>query len=694
MVEKPAIFSRILVPFAAGILVSSSAEFAKLNLLLQLSVLSLYILLFIINYLYASFKVYHHKELLALLIYVFLFLTGILILQHQDEQNSQDHFSRNNTNYISIKVVDEPQQKATILRFRAKVMHTYWNGKRRVGSGTLLVLLKVKPSASGNVHYGNSYLIPGSYQVVPPPSNPAEFDFSAWLANQNIRHQIFLLPAEMVLLRKQKGWSLLSFALHLRQRETAIFRRLIKDDEAYAVAVTLILGYRSDLSAETLNSYTKTGTVHALSVSGMHVGIIYLVLEFSLAWMNRKHVLKWLKIIVIIALIWCYTLLSGYAPSILRSAIMLSLFLLSKGLKKNADSFHILSFSAFILLFYNPCFLKDLGFLLSYLAVFGLVYLQPKIEGLYTFKNRWLQKVWGLICLSVSAQALTFPLSIYAFHQFPVHFILSNLFITLPVALLMYLGIAILLLPLDGLAPIFEGLILFMNRGLELISQLPYPVVNGIWISKTELLWLCLSLCFLFKGIWARNKKQLLLGVLCIGVCQALLVRDKITALEQHKIVLFSLQKNYAAAFIRGKKAILITDLKPGAQTFMFHIQPALDQLKINKLICIPWNKAINSPGLQLRNHQLRFGKLHVLLVDSTFNSQRISGHPTFDAIWLHDKPALKMDQLRRYISFKKIWIDASNPAYAINQYQQDTINFKGSTVVLKKNKAYLIDLK
>jgi competence protein ComEC len=694
MAEKPSIFVRILLPFGCGILVSSTAGFAKLNLLLQISILSLFILLFIINYLYTSLKVYHHKEFLAALIYLFFFLTGILCFQHQNEENSRDHFSRNNAKYISITIADEPQQKGGMLRFKARVTHAFWNGKTRATSGTLLVVLQATPPQSSSITYGNTYLIPANYQPVPPPYNPGEFDFSAWLANQNIRQQVFLSAAEMVLLGTEKGNLFINFTLRLRRRETALFRRLIKDNEAYAVAATLILGYRSDLSAETLNAYAKTGTIHALSVSGMHVGIIYLVLEFSLRWMNKNRALRWLKMFLIIALIWGYTLLSGYAPSILRSAIMLSLFLLAKGLKKNADSFHILSFSAFILLLYNPFFLTDLGFLLSYLAVFGLVYLQPKIEGIYTFKNRWLQKIWGLICLSVSAQALTFPLSIYAFHQFPVHFVLSNLFITLPVAVLMYLGIAILLLPLDGLAPVFEGLILFMNRGLEMISRLPYPVVMGIWIDKMELILLCLSLSFLFKALWAKNKYQLLMGFFCLTILQFLLVKDKIVALKQRKVVLFSLQKNYAVAFIRGKKATFVTDLQPGAATFKFHIQPALDQLKVNELRCVSWNTAINSAALQLRDHQLRFGKLRVLLIDSTFNYKRVLGHRAYDAIWLHAQPRVQMEQLRQDITFNKIWIDSSNPPYAINQYQRDTINFKGSTVVLKKIRAYLIDLK
>lgn len=694
MAEKPGIFNRILAPYCLGILVSSQAEFAKLNLLLLLSIFTLIILLFIISYLYVSLKVYNYKQFLCSVIYVLLFLIGTYNFQQQNEQQKPNHFSKNNTNYISIIVADEPQQKGKTLRFKGKVTHSYLNGKRRPTTGTLLVTIFKTKLPITAITYGNSYLIPANYHAVPPAYNPGEFDISAWLSRQHIRQQIFLYPEEMILIGKAKASPLINYSLSLRRRGTTLFRRLIKDDEAYAVAATLILGYRADLGAETINSYARTGTIHALSVSGMHVGIIYLVLEFLLRWMNRNRLLKWVKIFLIIGLIWAYTLLSGYAPSILRSAIMLSLFILSKGLKKNADSFHILSFSAYCLLLFDPFLLGDIGFQLSYLAVLGLLYLQPKIEGLYTFQNRWVQQLWTGVCLSVSAQVFTFPLSIYLFHQFPLYFILGNLFITLPVALLMYLGIAILLFPLDWLAPIFERLILLMNYGLEMISHLPYAVINSIWISKTELALLCLWLYFLVKALTNNNKTELFLAMMALLSLQLMLVNDKIIALKQHKVVLFSLQKNYAVALVRAKKAVVITDLKPEDKTFQLHIQPALDQLKVQTINCLRWNQQLSKGGVTMKDHQLCFGKFRVLLMDSTFNAKRIIGHPSFDVVWLHGNPRVNIVQLRQEISFNKIWIDASNTSYSIHTYQQDTINFKGSTVVLKKIKAYLIDLK
>ncbi|MGY0037282.1 ComEC/Rec2 family competence protein [Pedobacter sp. NJ-S-72] len=406
--------------------------------------------------------------------------------------------------------------------------------------------------------------------------------------------------------------------------------------------------------------------------------------------MDRKSILRWIKVIILLALIWFYALLTGYSPSVLRSAVMLSMFILAKAVHQDTDSYHILYFSAFCLLLYNPFFLWDVGFQLSYLSILGLIYLQPKLEKLITFRSFWLKKLWSLISLSVAAQVFTYPLSCYYFHQFPVYFIISNLFIALPVILLMYIGITLLMFRLYWLSPLFEWLIIFMNRGLEKIAGLPYSSINSIWYTKTELVLLCLFLFFLFAACSQKNKYLLVLSLLLFSCFQGLLAYDKIKTGQQQKIILFALNRNYAVAFISQKKAVLVTDLKPGDKTFSFHIQPALDQLKIRKITCLKWNESISMNGLIIKEHQLVFRNFRVLLLDTTLNNQKIRNKPIFDAVWIHRNAKVKISDLRQDISLKKIWVDASNKNYAIQNYLKDNINFSGSVIVLKKDKEYL----
>lgn len=680
--QAPHIFLRILIPFCIGSGVLSQLSFTKLNSVIVITIIFVFFTLLIINLLYKSIKAYHYKTLIAIGINLFFLLMGIWCLNSKDPTTKSDYFSNSPAAYFKIMVADEPQQKGLFLKFKAKIITKYISNKKVKTSGNIMLTIRSDTASSRVVNYGQVYLIPARYTTVEPPHNPAEFDFCSWLANQQIHEQSFLSANEMILCGTDRGNAIIAFALALRKRQVNVYRRLIKQDEAFAVAATLILGYRSDLDAETLAAYSKTGTIHALSVSGMHVGIIYVVLSFSLKWMDRRRFLKWAKLILILALIWFYTLLTGYSASVLRSAIMLSMFILLKAFQRQTTGYHILACSAFLLLFYNPFLLWDVGFQLSYMAVFGLIWLQPVVFKLLYFRHSWLSKLWNLISLSIAAQVLTFPFSVYYFHQFPVYFIISNLFIALPVALLMYAGIAILLFRLYWLAPAFEWLIVFMNKGLEKIAALPYSSINQIWLTKAELI----ILIFIAVSRIAKKRWFIYWSLLLVICLQGLLAKDKIGKMRQKQTLLFTLKKHYAAAFIQGSQAILITDLQPADKSFRFHIQPALDQLRVTKVICVPFDQDTVLSGFVKKDHQLAFGAFKVLLVDSSFHKKRVSGKPVYDVVWLHKSPKINVSELREDLKFGDLWIDATNKGYAIKKYREDEVNLRGSVGVVKQN--------
>jgi len=701
MESQAHIFLRILVPFCAGIGVLHYTHFTKLNLLLPIFVIFTVFLLFIFNYLYRSLEVYHHKKKLALLLYLSFFLLGAVCLWSSPDALDDDHFSVGKAKYLKIYVADEPRETTGLLRFKARVI-AGGNTKKMGSSGGLLMISL--PAGGGHfqkVSYGQVYLIPARFNLIPAPGNPAEFDSKTWMANQHIYHQAFLSSEELIFLPQQRGSTLIRFALKLRKQQVELYRSLIKSDEAFAVAATLILGYRAELDAETMAAYAKTGTIHALSVSGMHVAMVYLILEYALGWMNRKAALKWLKLIVILALVWFYTLITGCSASVLRSAIMLSMLILTKSLHKNTGGYHILALSAFFLLFYDPCLLWDAGFQLSYLAVFGLIYLHPRIYALLSFSCWPLRQAWGIISVSLAAQLFTWPLSLYYFHQFPVYFLVSNLFIALPVAILMYAGLAILLFRLYWLAGPFEWLLTFMNHGLEQIASLPCSTIHAVWISKTELALLFMGMLCVVTGICERRKYDLMAGVFLMILFQGMMLSDKAEARRQMTIILYSLNRNYAAAFIRSDKALLITDLSAADRVFKFHIQPALDQRKIKYITCLPWHMIYRQGGNQMKleglaidDHQLRFRNFRVLLADSFLNHKRIIGMPAFDAIWIHGNPSIQVAELRKSIRFKKIWLDATNRNGLISEIEKDTLKFKSSILVFKQIKASLVNLK
>jgi len=584
-------FFRILLPFVLGIITYYHTTYSSFTYIIGSLCLICFLFLALLNFYYKRLKAYQFKSWIAGLTYVSLFLFGAFACILNKQCLSDSYFNRKRQNYLKVWVNDEPQLKSGILRFRANVIKSYMykNGHAEAQKviGKLMVSVKTDSLNPIALAYGDELIISANTTAVAAPQNPSAFDYRSWLAAQNIYHQVFLKQHQLVKLNGNAGNPIIAYALALRAKQVQFYRKILKDDDAFAVASTLILGYRADLSQDTLNIYSKTGTIHALSVSGMHVGLIYMVLNWLFQYLDRNRLLKTSKVALIVVLIWLYALLTGFSPSVLRSAIMLSVYIIAKSFNRQSNSYNIISFAAFCLLVYDPFLIWDVGFQLSFLAVLGLIYLQPKIQNWWHPQNKWINKLWEIIAMSLAAQVITFPLSIYYFHQFPIYFLISNLFIMAPIALLMYLGIIILLGKFEFLAPIFEWLIKFTNSGLRWIADLPLSSLSAIWINKTELWLLCLSLTLFILALAGFKKRMLLVSLVCFAVFQSFLTYDKLKAFHQKKTIVFNLRKNYATAFICGQKAMVITNLNQESREFKYFIQPALDQHKIKEIVCI-----------------------------------------------------------------------------------------------------------
>ncbi len=624
---------------------------------------------------------------------IFWLIIGALICLNHNNALKENYFGNKNYDYLKVWVNNEPEKTNDILRFEAKVTHGY-DKKQQINTiGNLLIALKVDSQNQIKLDYGDELLIAAKYLPVEPAYNPAEFNFKSWLAAKNIYHQTFINQNQIIKLNQIKGNPILKYAIEVRKKQIAIYRKLIINDEAFAVASTLVLGYRTDLNKDTLLAYSKTGTIHALSVSGMHVGIIYVLLNLALFFLDNKKLLRLVKLSLIFSLIWYYALLTGFSPSVLRAAIMLSIFIVAKFFNRSSNNYNILAFTAFCLLFYNPFLIWHVGFQLSFLAVFGLIYLLPKIYKWLYLKNRMLDKLWSTIALCLAAQIATFPLSIYYFHQFPLYFIFANIFILIPIIFLMYLGITILVFKVYFLAPIFEWIINFTNNGLKWIANLPFSGINAIYINQWQLILLSLTLILFINALVNYNKKLLITAILSIFVFQSYTTFHKYQILNQKKIIFFSLRKNYATAFIEAKKAIILTDLSPEDKNYQFFIKPALDQLQITDLKHIKWEND-NAVGLFIKKeNQILFHNFHVLLMDNQFNYKQIKGLPKFNAIWLHENAKQQISSLHTTIIFNSLIVDATNNDYNIEKFKQEADKFQIQHHILKKNNSYLIDL-
>lgn len=647
-------------------------------------------LFIILNRYYNKFKVYKYRWLGGALVALILFFFGWINVVQYNELNNQNHFSKISSRYLIVQVNSEPGVKNGIIRFTADVKASVNNGKTSAASGTLLIA--IKDSAAKNIYYGDQLLIPAKYNPIDPPFNPGEFNYKKYLANQNIHYQAFLFPKQFVVVDTNRGNPVVAYSLRLRQRLVEKLKRNMRDTDAIAVASTLILGYKADLSNDVLQAYSKTGTVHVLSVSGAHVAIIYILLALALGFLDRFKHGKIIKAIIIIILIWYYSLLSGFSPAVCRAAVMISMVIVGKTFSRYINTLNILAMSAFALLIYDPFFITDVGFQLSYLAVFGLIVFQPVVYKWFQFKNKWADKLWALCSVSIAAQVITFPLSAFYFHQFPVYFLFSNLFIIIPSAAIMYSGILFLLLPQipvlsKSIAFILEKSIIVMNKALGFIEHAPLASIGKIWITTAEYLLLYAIIICLFYFLYAKKVWLLRVSLACVLVLCISLGIKKIRQQQTSQIAWLNLKKHAGIVFKNGDNAFVLTDIKPTDKIYQYSIQPYLDSCQVNSVQFLDMNRDVRKPWLVKKNNFIQFlDKKIMLLNDGYYN--RIPPELKINYVYITGNPR-GLDQLSG-TNDSMLIIDGTNSNSLINRVQSNTniknVNFK----ILKRNNSLI----
>lgn len=277
--------------------------------------------------------------------------------------------------------------------------------------------------------------------------------------------------------------------------------------EAYSIVAAMTLGDRTSLSSETRQAFNITGAGHILAISGLHLGIIYMMISFLVRGRRWRIVTQ----ILTILLLWTFAFLVGLSASVVRAATMLTIYgLLSLGYRRGM-SVNVLAFTAILMLVAQPDALFEIGFQMSYMAVFSILLLYPMLYGIipahWLMEHRIAGWIWGMTVLSLSAQIGVAPLIAFYFHRFSVYFLLSN-FVVIPCAYLILMGGLLLLLTSWPL--IAKGLILVANgmqTALSAIAALPCASIEGLYPSllQTILIYILIASIFIQINLVFRS---------------------------------------------------------------------------------------------------------------------------------------------------------------------------------------------
>lgn len=292
------------------------------------------------------------------------------------------------------------------------------------------------------------------------------------------------------------------------------FDRLRLSDEEKSILATLTLGYKKAMSRDTKRRFSLAGVSHILAVSGFHVAVICGFLSFFCSFMPKWGIGRWVRYIILVGSLWGFVFITGLAPSAVRAALMLSLYLTGRVLRRFTDGYNTLAAAAFCMLAYNPYYLFDVGFQLSYLAVFFILFLVPRFKEWIVVRNPLLAMPWEWITVSIAAQIGTALLCFYYFGQFSTVFLFTNLPVTLLAMFLIPFAFLWLGYPVDfygygWIQKIVEGLVHSMVRVVDVFSALPYATITGRF-SFFEMLggYGFLVLCLIYMKI--REPKVLL----------------------------------------------------------------------------------------------------------------------------------------------------------------------------------------
>ena len=424
----------------------------------------------------------------------------------------------NEESYYQIKILETSNSRKTWNKGLAEIQYEYnsQNGARLISKK---LLFYTDSNSIKLISEGDILLLSSKISEIRNNGNPGEFDAVLYWKSKKTNLLTFFDYTDFSILKNEPISN--KNALQNNLIET-LKKHLPKSQVGLAQA--LFLGDKSALSTETKNAFSAAGAMHLLAISGLHIGLMILVLINTFRVFSR-YISRYQATCIVILFIWLYAYLIGFPPSVVRSVFMFSLITLGALFSAQNNQLNLLCFSAVVLLLLNPWFLFDIGFQLSYLAMFGIFLTYHQIQGFYVASNKVTKLVWNGTALGLSAQIFTVPLCLYYFHQFPNYFVLTNLGIILISGILISVGAGLFVFTWSPILSVGIGFVLstilyLLIYFIDFIEQLPGSVSKGFELSEFELLGiyflvLVLVLLAIYRAIPVL-KYFLTIAILCV----------------------------------------------------------------------------------------------------------------------------------------------------------------------------------
>ena len=565
---------------------------------------------------------------------------GILItILHTPTYNSKHYTQKLNANeYYTLEadIIEQTSQTDYGTTFKAELLtanHASTEGKILCFFPSKTITDDVKTLAPTD-----RLVFVGKYTPISPPKNPYQFNYKRYMERKGVYGRTEVVAFSVV---KNNTTGFMGSIARTRSHLAIVIDKYF-NQESSALLKTLLLGKRTDLDNEVYQHYVDAGAVHILAISGLHVGIITAILLLLLQKMPNLGFYRPLRYFILLAGLWTFAFIAGASPSVLRATVMFSFVGLSTLMRRKQGRFDALMLSMLFLLLINPYYLYDVGFQLSYVAVFSIMKFYPVMRKWWQPENKYLQWIWSLFLVGLSAQIVVLPISLYYFHQFPILFFVSNLVVVPLLQPILIGSIIALCLGSFGILPyaivfVLEKLIALMNFLVAFIAHQEMFIIRNIPFTTPLLLSSLLTVFILIVFVHYRKYKVLIALLLSVILFQGVLFYYKYQLETTEEMLVFSKYKQKVITIRQGDKlSIYQTDTISPDPVVMNYIK----------------NKGISNIELKKMPYILRFKQKNYLLMDSLGVYPK-SKQVVIDSVIFLQKPKINLDRMKRDLSLR-----------------------------------------
>lgn len=657
---------KLLVPYVLGVMVAYFSDLNLANPFLLVICTSGWIAVNVLCYLFSNYK---WQRIFYWGITFPAFVLGILVTQkhYRNPLSDEQQNKLENSSFFSFCVDDTPLEKAKSVKISGRIVQD------SLGSplGVRAILYLEKSPAALNLQTGDLLYVNTHFSPIEPPKNPEVFDNQKFLRRKGIFYTSYIRHNNWVFLQHQHSQPVRIRAQKLQRFFSKVFADNGLEGDEYSVITAILLGNDDTMDTSLRSSYAAAGVSHILCVSGMHLGIIFMIVNFLLKPLDYSRRLQFLKVVLLLLSIWFYAQLTGLSPSVRRAATMFSFITIGGALRRPVNVFHSLFASLFILLLINPLLLFEIGFEMSYLAVFGIVLIQPHLVALYSPKTKVGNYFWELMMVSIAAQLATCPLSLHYFGQFPNYFLLTNLCVIALSFVVVVTGVVLLAISWFPAVSRIIGFVLTYEirlldgivRGVE---SLPGSVTENLSVSVFQSVLLYGMIIFGFvwlvrRSIWGRY--ALLAGSLLLVLSYSF---KKYEIVNSKEVTMYSLDKMSAVRVREGSRSVLFLDSAAQHSQYGYGFNIAAHE-RAQQVVSqiVPWDTLMFRKGSCVKSGDFfQMEGLRFFILQNDAKLYAGGSVPDVDYLYLRSRPRIPFSKLKQIVDFKEVIVDGKVSDY------------------------------